>query len=622
MSANTFEDILKAEKPQGEEAANNFTIYKADEDKHLVFGWASVSIKVDGEELEDRQHDMIDPDDLEEAAYEYVLNFRDTGEEHLPGYRKKGKLVESCVFTKDKQKAIGIPEGILPIAWWVGFKIEDEDTWRRVKDGTYKMFSIEGRAHREPVEKAAAPTGCGVLVLRDGKILTGTRKEGSGRGQICGPGGHIEEGETPEDAARREAFEEFGILCNQLDPLGVQDGGGYGRSAVFICENFSGKPKTDEEEMTAPKWVAPETIDTSEAFPPFAQSLELLPEQKTVAKTFEEVLKFNPFHDAAGHFSSAQGMRTYSANPKTVAGQKAIERSFANHSWQLNVHRESKGENIGQNYRWIQTGKFPGAPAAQTGQFEGNEKKVPPKPVKQADTVKPTGGSTEIVNGKDISQKFKYDPDAKYASGNTKEAISQVAEQQGYFGKPQIMATKDFENAVKESGVIGFRTVHDGIDIVSGNDVTGKDFTKMLMDGDASEVSLNGSGGRVFGGGIYMATAPNPKPGKTPPAKDAQSASEDSHEYGGSKGKNGTMRITLDPSAKIGDFDEIRNDFRNQPSSVKAKFVDRDGVWDVGAYAAAKGYDGVRAEGGGWMCDYTMVYNRTKLIIESTPEYW
>ena len=133
---------------------SNFTIYKADDDKRLVFGWASVAITVDGSELEDRQHDMIDPEDLEDAAYEYVLNFRDTGEEHLPGYRKKGKLIESCVLTKEKQKAMGIPEGILPVAWWIGFKIEDDETWRKVKNGTYKMFSIEGKAQRIPVEKA------------------------------------------------------------------------------------------------------------------------------------------------------------------------------------------------------------------------------------------------------------------------------------------------------------------------------------------------------------------------------------------------------------------------------------------------------------------------------------
>ena len=169
--AITFEEVLKfnpyhgpdgrSSSTQGgetmkaiEERQKEFRIYKADEDQRLVFGWASVAITVDGTVLEDRQHDTIDPEDLEEAAYEYVLNFRDTGEEHLPGYRKKGRLVESCVFTPEKQRAMGLPEGALPVAWWIGFKIDDEDTWQRIKDGTYKMFSIEGRAQREPIEKA------------------------------------------------------------------------------------------------------------------------------------------------------------------------------------------------------------------------------------------------------------------------------------------------------------------------------------------------------------------------------------------------------------------------------------------------------------------------------------
>ena len=141
--------------PKEEPTEKSFSIYKTDDDKRLVFGWASVSITVDGEQLEDRQQDMIDPEDLEEAAYEYVLNFRDTGEEHISTMRKKGKLVESCVLTAEKQKAMGIPEGILPIAWWIGFKIEDDEAWEKVKNRTYKMFSIEGKAKRIPVEKAA-----------------------------------------------------------------------------------------------------------------------------------------------------------------------------------------------------------------------------------------------------------------------------------------------------------------------------------------------------------------------------------------------------------------------------------------------------------------------------------
>ena len=151
-----------------------------------MFGWASIAVTVDGTQLEDRQHDVIDPEDLEEAAYEYVLHFRDAGEEHAESLRKKGRLVESCVLTREKQAAMGLPEGILPEGWWIGFRIDDDDAWEKVKNGTYRMFSIEGTAERTPVEKASRePTGCGVLVLRDGKVLTGTRIE---RAALQGPG--------------------------------------------------------------------------------------------------------------------------------------------------------------------------------------------------------------------------------------------------------------------------------------------------------------------------------------------------------------------------------------------------------------------------------------------------
>ena len=45
----------------------------------------------------------------------------------------------------------GLPEDILPEAAWVGFYIEDDRTWEKVKNGEYKMFSIEGQAVREEV---------------------------------------------------------------------------------------------------------------------------------------------------------------------------------------------------------------------------------------------------------------------------------------------------------------------------------------------------------------------------------------------------------------------------------------------------------------------------------------
>ena len=61
-------------------------------------------------------------------------------------------LIESVVFTEDKMAAMGIPAEMLPVGWWIGFKVTDSDVWEKVKDGTYSMFSIEGEAERIPVE--------------------------------------------------------------------------------------------------------------------------------------------------------------------------------------------------------------------------------------------------------------------------------------------------------------------------------------------------------------------------------------------------------------------------------------------------------------------------------------
>ena len=47
-----------------------------------------------------------------------------------------------------------------------------------------------------------------------------------------------------------------------------------------------------------------------------------------VAKTFSEIVKFNPYHGPDGRFTSAGGgFASFSANPDTVAGRKAIERA-------------------------------------------------------------------------------------------------------------------------------------------------------------------------------------------------------------------------------------------------------------------------------------------------------
>lgn len=126
-----------------------FKIAKSIEDKRIAFGWASIAKDEAGNDLVDLSDDIIEPDTLENAAYEFVKLYREGGEMHERG--GCATLVESIVFTPEKMSAMGIPDGTLPTGWWIGFHVTDDEVWSKVKSGEYPMFSIEGEAVREPV---------------------------------------------------------------------------------------------------------------------------------------------------------------------------------------------------------------------------------------------------------------------------------------------------------------------------------------------------------------------------------------------------------------------------------------------------------------------------------------
>ncbi len=65
--------------------------------------------------------------------------------------------------------------------------------------------------------------GVAVVIRRkgDGYLLMGTRKGSRGAGTFSVPGGLLEYGETPLQAAIRETFEETGL---ELDPLDMSQG--------------------------------------------------------------------------------------------------------------------------------------------------------------------------------------------------------------------------------------------------------------------------------------------------------------------------------------------------------------------------------------------------------------
>lgn len=123
--------------------------------------------------------------------------------------------------------------------------------------------------------------GVGVLVVQDGRFLCGTRLKG---GSVGGPGGNIEAGESPEDAAIRETQEEFGITPKDLMPVAFLSDlkPPYCPSHVFLCTDFDGSIRCADGEMTSPGFITAEKVaelstqNPERLFPPFAQSITAL----------------------------------------------------------------------------------------------------------------------------------------------------------------------------------------------------------------------------------------------------------------------------------------------------------------------------------------------------------
>ena len=58
--------------------------------------------------------------------------------------------------------------------------------------------------------------GVGVVVIKDGRVLLGKRKNAHGEGDWCFPGGHLEFNEELEECAKREVMEETGVKIKNI----------------------------------------------------------------------------------------------------------------------------------------------------------------------------------------------------------------------------------------------------------------------------------------------------------------------------------------------------------------------------------------------------------------------
>lgn len=98
--------------------------------------------------------------------------------------------------------------------------------------------------------------GCGVLFQRRGTILLLKRRRPPEAGHWSLVGGKVDPFERGEDAARREAREESGLVLGSLSLLGVSEQlmpeeAQHWVSLIFLAEDFEGEPLLAEPEKHA-----------------------------------------------------------------------------------------------------------------------------------------------------------------------------------------------------------------------------------------------------------------------------------------------------------------------------------------------------------------------------------
>lgn len=103
------------------------------------------------------------------------------------------------------------------------------------------------------------------FLMKDDKILLGLKKKGFGKGYLLGIGGKVENGETIEEAAKREVAEEISVTLPALAQVGIlnfyfhhiEDESWNQQVHVFLTTRWEGEPQESEE-------IKPEWFNTQE----------------------------------------------------------------------------------------------------------------------------------------------------------------------------------------------------------------------------------------------------------------------------------------------------------------------------------------------------------------------
>ncbi|MFD1326583.1 NUDIX hydrolase [Mycoplana ramosa] len=93
--------------------------------------------------------------------------------------------------------------------------------------------------------------GCGLAIVRDGRLLLYRRTRPPEAGHWNIVGGKVDHMERSQDAARREAEEETGLAIGQIDFLCLSEqiiaaDNQHWVSVIYVSEDFTGEPRVME----------------------------------------------------------------------------------------------------------------------------------------------------------------------------------------------------------------------------------------------------------------------------------------------------------------------------------------------------------------------------------------
>ena len=127
--------------------SKTISICKVDSERRVVKG------PVLRPEIRDRQGTIMSADIIIDAAHDFVARLADKQDPTQPGFmhtefNRDLVIVESYVTERDEKYALSEEEKTLVPSgsWMMAIKVNDDKIWEGVKSGTFKGFSIGGRA--------------------------------------------------------------------------------------------------------------------------------------------------------------------------------------------------------------------------------------------------------------------------------------------------------------------------------------------------------------------------------------------------------------------------------------------------------------------------------------------